>query len=184
MAKDNVGAVGSAQHGRPTQDVGKTKGNRPSTGAPSTTAPAGDNVDLSPTASQPAREYKNHGQMVSAAAHQGIHGRDLARIAKGEATIDEVLAEREAGEGEENTPVEQQPVQPIAVGEPNPSAPTEPAGEEPPAEEDPAAEEPAQQQSAAELAFQALKLQDQQFGQAAAQFFNTNATHFKNIGIT
>jgi hypothetical protein len=33
-------------------------------------------------------EFKNHGQMVSAAAHAGIHGKDLAAIAKGDTTVD------------------------------------------------------------------------------------------------
>ena len=67
------------------------------------TAGQADGVALS-DAAQAHAEYKNHGQMVSAAAHQGIHGKDLASIAKGEVTLDEFLAQRDAKEAEGTAP--------------------------------------------------------------------------------
>jgi hypothetical protein len=37
--------------------------------------------------------FKNHGQMVSAAARAGIHGNDLAAVAKGDVTVDKAAIE-------------------------------------------------------------------------------------------
>ena len=60
-----------------------------------TTTERSDGVALSGQA-QARTEYRNHGQMVREAAHQGIHGQDLARIARGEVSLEDFIAQRDA----------------------------------------------------------------------------------------
>ena len=123
----NIGDVTSRpahgpDHASHSHGVERTHGIQPSTqvgAVEPTTTERSDGVALSGQA-QARTEYRNHGQMVREAAHQGIHGKDLARIARGEVSLEDFVAQRDAA-----APV-------VEAGTPQPGAPDQHIAAEPP----------------------------------------------------
>lgn len=150
--KDTIGAVGSTGHGghgRPTRQPAPAQGAQ---------------------GAQGAQEYKNHGQMVSAAARQGIHGQELSRIARGEVSLEDFIAERDAqireAEAAHNAPAEIQPAPGEAVEVVQ--QPAQPQGPAP--------------QAQPQTPFEALAVNQQSLDAVALEFFRQTNQHFKNIG--
>ncbi len=145
---DSIGPVQGGGHGRPN-----SAGGGPRKGAPT----AGDTVNSS-------SEYKNHGQMVSAAARQGIHGRELSTIARGETSLDEILAQREADirEAGQNTTsaVDVDPTQLFEVVQPDTPQPAPPVP----------------------LPWEAIGADQQALDSVATEFFRQSSAHFRRLG--
>ncbi|GMU53423.1 MAG: hypothetical protein AMXMBFR33_25690 [Candidatus Xenobia bacterium] len=148
--RDAIGPVQGGGHGRPGN-----AGGGPRQGAPT----AGEGVNST-------SEYKNHGQMVSAAARQGIHGRELSTIARGETSLEELLARREADirqaeAGQSTTSaVDVDPTQIIEVVQPNAPQPA------------PAVPTP----------WEAIGADQQALDSVATEFFRQSSAHFRRLG--
>lgn len=144
--KDPIGPIGQgsqAGHGRPNMAARQ--------GAPT----AGE-------AAQP----KNHGQMVSAAARQGIHGRELSTIARGETTLEELLARRDADiQQAEATPTNTVDVDATQIVEvvqqPTPAPQQAPPAPNP---------------------WEAIGADQQALDSVATEFFRQSSSHFRRLG--